>query len=130
MTRVGAYHFGDARDAATTYLERLASYDVKPGTGDCPGGKSGDAAWMPGDRKAGKDSDRVYVGDTGPWVVGRIGCFLDENGTANVRLTCGTTYVGILGRDADLADLDRFALASATGPTKAGKAPGICHSGG
>ena len=85
---------------------------------------------MPGDRKAGKDSDRVYVGGTGPWVVGRTGCFLDENGTANVRLTCGTTYVGILGRDADLADLDRFALASATGPTKAGQAPGICQSGG
>ena len=130
VTRVGAYHFGDARDAATTYLERLASSDVKPAAGDCPGGKSGDAAWMAGDRKAGKDSDRVYVGDTGPWVVGRIGCFLDENGTANVRLTCGTTYVGILGRDADLADLDRFALASATGPTKAGQLPGICHSGG
>ncbi len=116
VTRVGAYHFGDARDAATTYLERLASYDVKPAAGDCPGGKSGDAAWMAGDRKAGKDSDRVYVGDTGPWVVGRIGCFLDENGTANVRLTCGTTYVGILGRDADLADLDRFALASRDRP--------------
>ena len=130
VTRVGAYHFGDARDAATTYLERMAAYDVKPASGDCPGGKSGDAAWMPGDRKAGKDSDRVYVGGTGPWVVGRTGCFLDENGTANVRLTCGTTYVGILGRDADLADLDRFALASATGPTKLGQAPGICQTGG
>ena len=130
VTRVGAYNFGDARDAATTYLERLASYNVRPGTGDCPGGKSGDAAWMSGDRKAGKDSDRVYLGSTGPWVVGRIGCFLDENGTANVRLTCGTTYVGILGRDADLADLDRFAVAAPTGPTKAGQTPGICRSGG
>ena len=130
VTRVGAYRFGDPRDAATTYLERMASYAVKAGTGDCPGGKSGDAAWMPGDGKAGTDTDRVYVGGTGPWVVGRTGCFLDENGTANVRLTCGSTYVGILGRDADLADLDRFALASATGPTKPGKAPGICQTGG
>ena len=130
VTRVGAYRFTDARDAATTYLERLAAYDVKPATGDCPGGKRGDAAWMAGDGKAGKDSDRVHVGATGPWVVGRIGCFLDENGTANVRLTCGTTYVGILGRDADMADLDRFALATATGPTTAGQMPGICHSGG
>ena len=59
VTRVGAYHFGDARDAATTYLERLASSDVKPATGDCPGGKSGDAAWMAGDRKAGKDGPRL-----------------------------------------------------------------------
>ncbi len=130
VTRVGAYKFADAQDAATTYLERLASYDVKPGTGDCAGGKSGDAAWMPGDRKAGKDTDRIDFGGTGPWVVGRTGCFLDENGTANVRLTCGTTYVGILGRDADLADLDRFALASPTGPTKAGQTPGICQAGG
>jgi hypothetical protein len=130
VTRVGAYHFGDQRDAATTYLERLASYAVKAGTGDCPAGKSGDAAWMAGDRKAGPATDRIYVGGTGPWVVGRTGCFLDENGTANVRLTCGTTYVGILGRDADLADLDRFALASASGPTKPGEPPGICQSGG
>jgi hypothetical protein len=130
VTRVGAYRFADAREAATTYLERLAAYDVKPAAGDCPGGKSGDAAWMAGDGKAGKDSDRVDVGATGPWVVGRIGCFLDENGTANVRLTCGPTYVGILGRDADLADLDRFALASPTGPSTAGQIPGICHSGG
>ena len=64
------------------------------------------------------------------WVVGRIGCFLDENGTGNVRLTCGTTYIGILGRDADLADLQRFALAPATGPMKVGQTPGICHPGG
>jgi hypothetical protein len=123
--------FADPRDdAATTYLERLAAYGVKPAAGDCPGGKSGDAAWMAGDRAAGRIRDRVHVGATGPWVVGRIGCFLDENGTANVRLTCGPTYVGILGRDADLADLDRFAMASATGPTKAGQRPGICNSGG
>jgi hypothetical protein len=124
-SQVGAYAFGDARDAATTYLERMASYDVKPGSGDCPAGKSGDAAWMPGDQKAGKDSDRVNVDGTGPWVVGRIGCFLNENGIANVRLTCGTTYLGILGRDADLADLDRFAAPSATG-----QMPGICRPGG
>jgi hypothetical protein len=129
VTRVGAYHFGDARDAATTYLERLASFDVKPATGDCAGGTSGDAAWMTGDGKAGKDSSRVYVGDTGPWVVGRMGCYLDANGTANVRLTCGTTYVGILGRDSDLADLDRWAVASANGPTTAGQMPGICRGG-
>ncbi|MFI5292799.1 MAG: hypothetical protein ACHQ02_08010, partial [Candidatus Limnocylindrales bacterium] len=127
---VGAYRFADARAAATTYLERLASYDVKPGSGDCPGGKSGDAAWMPGDPKAAKDSERVNAGTSGPMFVGRIGCFLNENGIANVRLTCGATYVGILGRDADLADLVRFALDSGAHPTATGQTPGICQSGG
>ena len=129
VTRVGAYHFGDARDAATTYLERMASYHVAPATGDCAAGTSGDEAWMAGDGKPGKDSDRVYLGGTGPWVVGRSGCFLDENGTANVRVTCGSTYVGILGRDADLADLGRWVSTSPGGPVGAGEPPGICKSG-
>jgi hypothetical protein len=129
VTRVGAYHFGDARDAATTYLERMASYGVGPASGDCAAGTSGDAAWMPGDGKAGNDPDRVFLGATGPWVVGRSGCYLDENGTANVRVTCGSTYVGILGRDEDLVALHRWTWNAADGPVDAGDPPGICRSG-
>ena len=117
VTRVGAFRFLDARGAVTTYLERLASYHVAPATGDCLAGTSGDVAWMPGD------------GATGPWVVGRIGCFLDENGTANVRATCGSMYVGVLGRDADLAALDRWVRTSDHGQVGTGEPPGICRSG-
>ena len=117
VTRVGAFRFLDARDAVTTYLERLASYHVAPATGDCLAGTSGDVAWMPGD------------GATGPRVVGRSGCFLDENGTANVRATCGSMYVGVLGRDADLAALDRWVRTSEHGQVGAGEPPGICRSG-
>lgn len=129
VTRVGAFRFQDARDAATTYFERLASYHVAPATGDCLAGTSGDAAWMPGDGTAGSDASRVLLGDTGPWVVGRSGCFVDENGTANVRATCGSTYIGVLGRDKDLAALDRWVRTSVDGQVAAGEPPGICRSG-
>ena len=44
--RVGRTAFADARDAAPTYLERLASYGSSR-RGDCPGGKSGDAPGCP-----------------------------------------------------------------------------------
>jgi len=129
VTRVGAYHFGDARDAATTYLERMASYGIGPASGDCAAGTSGDAAWMSGDGKAGKDSDRVFLGATGPWVVGRSGCYLDENGTANIRVTCGSTYVGVLGRDKDLAALQRWVWRVPDGTVDRGEPPGICRPG-
>lgn len=128
VTRVGAYLFRDARDAATTYLERLASYDVAPATGDCLAGTSGDAPWKPGDGATGIDAASVDFGDTGPWAVGRSGCFLDENGVANVRATCGSTYVGVLGRNEDLAAVQRWVWTSPDGPVAAGEPPGICKS--
>ncbi len=126
VERVGAYRFRDARDAATTYLDRLAAYDVAPTTGDCLAGTGGDAAWMPGDGTPG--ADRVSVAGTGPWVVGRSGCFLDENGTANVRVTCGSMYVGVLGRGTDPAALYRWVWDS-PGSVETGDPPGICRTG-
>ena len=74
VARVGAYGFGGVSEATTAYLERLASYGVASSSGDCAGGHAGDAPWSPD---------------------GRTGCFLDENGSANVRVTCGSTYVGV-----------------------------------
>jgi len=129
VSRVGAYRFRDAKDAATTYLERLASYAVEPATGDCLAGSSGDAAWKPGDGVTGTDATSIQFRDTGPWSVGRSGCFLDENGVANVRVTCGSTYIGVLGRNEDLAAVQRWVWASPNGPVAAGEPPGICTSG-
>ncbi len=63
------------------------------------------------------------------WVVGRSGCFLDDDGTANVRLTCGPTYIGIVGRSGDLAALDEWAWRSEAGQVPSGDPPGICASG-
>jgi len=130
VSRVGAYRFRDANDAATTYLDRLASYAVEPATGDCLAGASGDAAWKPGDGATGTAASSIQFGDTGPWSVGRSGCFLDENGVANVRATCGSTYIGVVGRNEDLAALQRWVWASPSGPVAAGEPPGICTSGG
>ena len=127
VERVGAYRFRDTRDAATTYLDRLATYDVAPATGDCQSGTGGDRPWMAGDLTAG--AERVSVAGTGPWVVGRSGCFLDEDGTANVRATCGATYVGILGRGTDLAALHRWVWGSDQVKGTPGKPPAICKSG-
>ena len=127
VERVGAYRFRDSRDAATTYLDRLATYKVAPATGNCPTGIAGDRPWTAGDLTAG--AERVSVAGTGPWVVGRSGCFLDEDGSANVRATCGAIYVGILGRGTDLADLHRWVWGAADGVIEGGKPPSICKSG-
>jgi hypothetical protein len=59
-----------------------------------------------------------------------VGCFLDQFGTANVRATCGTTYIGILGRDEDLAALHEWAWAAADGEGPVSPKPGICASVG
>jgi hypothetical protein len=127
--RFGVYGFRDARDATLTYFERLASYDVDPASGDCSAGTSGDAPWMPGDGTAGSAADRVAFGGSDRWVVGRSGCFLDEDGTANVRLTCGPTYIGVVGRDGNLAALHDWAWRSQAGQVPAGEPPGLCRSG-
>jgi hypothetical protein len=129
VIRIGLYGFPTARDAATTYLERLASYGVDPRTGDCSARTEGDRAWQVGDGTVGPAVDRVSSEIAADLVVGRIGCFHDENGTANVRVVCGTTSVGLLGRDDDLADVDRWAWASPDGQPGGGEPPGICPKG-
>ena len=129
VTRIGLYGFPTARDAATTYLERLASFGVDPRTGDCRARTEGDRAWQVGDGTNGAAADRVSSERARDLVVGRIGCFHDENGTANVRVVCGTTSVGLLGRDDDLADVERWAWAGSEGQPQPGEAPTICPTG-
>jgi hypothetical protein len=129
VSRIGAYRFRDAQDAATTYLQRLASYGVAPATGGCLAGTSGESAWQPGDGATAIASASVQFGDLGPWSVGRSGCFLDENGVANARATCGSTYIGVLGRDVDLAAVQRWLWTSPDGPMATGEPPGICKAG-
>ena len=123
-TKVGAYQFNDAGDAARTYLERIASYDVKPASGSCGAGSAGDAPWLDKDGEpAGPKS--IAVSGSGTRSVGRIGCFLNENDVANVRVTCGSVYVGILGVDGDLAALSDWAW-STSGQPEPGSRPSIC----
>ena len=71
----------------------------------------------------------MSIGKSGPLVLARIGCFIDEYGNANARVTCGSVYVGILGRKDDLADIERWAWSSSGGPVVPGEPPGICAAG-
>jgi hypothetical protein len=112
VARVGAYAFADVASATATYLGRMASYHVAKGSGDCAAGKPGDAPWTDGDGK----------------VRGRTGCFLDENGNANVRVTCGDTYLGILGRDDDIRAVYRWVWADGGDQPGKGEPPGICKT--
>ena len=118
VVRVGAYLF-DSEDAATiAYLDRLTSSGVTLGSGDCSSGRRGDGAWSSGDGLV------SFAG--AEWAHGRIGCFHDQYGAANVRATCGRTYVGILGRQDDLGALHAWAWqpVDESGP---GVPPGICQ---
>jgi anti-sigma factor RsiW len=121
VARVGAYRFGSAEEAATAYLERLSTSGVTLGSGDCAAGRIGDAAWS--------DGTAVSVQFAGSeWPTSRVGCFLDQSGTANVRATCGTTYIGILGRNEDLAALHEWAWAEPDSDGSDRSKPGICAS--
>jgi hypothetical protein len=122
VARVGIYGFGtanaDPEPARDTYLERMAAAGVAPGSGDCAAGHAGDASWP---------SSLPDEGDDGKLRPTRAGCFLDENGVANVRVTCyGDLYIGVLGRTIDLRALVAWAWAVAPGESVDRDPPGIC----
>jgi hypothetical protein len=121
VARIGAYRFASPEEAATAYLERLSTSGVTLGSGDCAAGRIGDAAWSGG-------TGQMVEFAGAEWPTGRVGCFLDRYGTANVRATCGSTYIGILGRDEDLAALHDWAWTAADGEGPASSKPGICAS--
>lgn len=126
-TRVGAYRFDDASAAVLTYLVRLADYGVGPHDGDCAAGRAGDAPWRPGDGGS-TGVGTIAVEGGAILAVGRVGCFLNENDIANVRLTCGSMYVGVLGRDDDIAGLHRWVWGSRE-PAQVGVGPDLCRPG-
>lgn len=132
VARVGIYGFRDERDAALSYLERLASAGVTPNSGDCIHGIPGETAWTPGDGEGSIEDDSAIVVDGQALVRYRSGCFHDENGTANYRATCWGladegVYVGVLGRGRDLAALEDWAWMYPEGvPQGTPSQPGIC----
>jgi hypothetical protein len=120
VDRVGAYSLGASASAIDAYLARLATAHVTPRTGDCGAGNPGDHSWP------------AYLPDeTGDGTAGyreeRSGCFLDENGIANVRLTCyGDIYMGVLGKTADLKALYAWTWRIAAGEDTHRDPPGLC----
>lgn len=108
VARVGVYAYPGAAEALKTYVERMAVAGVRSAGGDCVSGTQGDFRWGP-DGAGG----------------GRIGCFLDGNGSANIRLTCGAIGIGVLGRQDRMTELWEWTWAPQTGAP--GTAPGICR---
>ncbi len=67
-------------------------------------------AWTPGDGEETGGAEGPVIVDGRALVANRSGCFLDENGNANFRATCGDgTYIGVLGKASDLAALEAWA---------------------
>ena len=116
--RWGIYSFGPGADpepTRDTYLERLAAAGVKPASGDCKAGTPGDRSWP---------ANLEDVGEDGGLSSLRSGCFLDENGIANVRLTCyGEFYVGVLGQTKELRRALRLVLEARAGRRRPSRSP-------
>ena len=129
IDRVGVYGFNyDDEAAAVTYLERMDTYGALGATGDCLAGSPQDGPYNETpDGVLIEDGDQVeYQGAI--YAEWRFGCFLNEYGIANFRATCGSgTMVGVLGRDADLAAISRWALQLPDFDVGTGASyPGIC----
>ena len=103
VERVGVYWFPGINDAAHWYMTRMAAAGVDVSAGDCNQDVPGDSAWTPGDNEGSIDDPGVFNWENSVLSPNRIGCFLDENGTANVRATCANVYVGVLGTGTDLS---------------------------
>jgi hypothetical protein len=127
VARVGIYWFASRNEAAHAYMTRMASYQVDANEGDCNRGVPGDVAWTPGDGEGNISDPGVFNWQNSVLSPNREGCFLDENGTANVRATCDQAYVGVLGRGTDLKALHDWIWVYPDGyEVGTPDAPGIC----
>ena len=112
-------------------MTRLAEAGLDANAGDCSRDVPGDAPWMPGDNEGSFEDPGVFNWENSVLSPARTGCFADVNGTANVRATCGTLYVGILGAGTDLSDLHDWAWNYPEGyEPGTPDAPGICIGDG
>lgn len=97
VARIGFYRFPDDATMLDAYFARMRAEGIATDSGPCSEGE-GEGAYVPW-------GDDVPAPD-------RHGCFLNEEGYANYRYTVSGPhlYVGILGRNADLAALEAFAF--------------------
>jgi hypothetical protein len=96
--KVGVYLFRDSNSLVATYLDRLAQYGAVT-SGVQPAADSGCAE--------GAASDRSYQSSATGGLPGRVGCFLNEQRYANIRVIWpeSLVYVGVLGNNDDIAGL-------------------------
>ena len=138
VERVGVYGFlaGNSSDddqifldrAAFAYLDRMERQGVLGASGDCVAGTPQDVSWM--GREADSDDSNVYIRVEyagRPYSVHRYGCFVNEQGVANFRATCGEgAFVGVLGRTSRLDELSAWALRWPDPENLSFPMPGIC----
>jgi len=105
VARVGIYWFDSANEAAYAYMTRMAEGGVDVNAGDCNRDVPGDAPWTAGDGEGNFEDPGVFNWENSVLTPNRNGCFVDEDGKANVRATCGYAYIGVLGTGTDLSDL-------------------------
>jgi hypothetical protein len=131
VARVGIYWFAAPNDAAYAYMTRMASSGVDVNAGDCNRDIPGESAWTPGDHEGSFEDPGVFNWENAVLSPDRIGCFSDENGSANVRLTCGNAYIGVLGTGTDLSDLHDWTWLYPEGyEPGTPDSPGICVGDG
>lgn len=94
VARVGFYLFESDADMLAAYTARMTAEGIGLDSGPCRDGE-GEMSYAPGE---------------GP-TADRNGCFVNDEGYANYRLTMSGShvYIGILGRSADMVALEDFA---------------------
>lgn len=102
VARVGFYRFADDEAMLDAYLARMEAEGVALDSGSCVDGEA-EGAYIPSEEFA----------------AARAGCFINDEGVANYRLTMAGdhVYIGILGNSADLTALETFAWSPSSGDT-------------
>jgi hypothetical protein len=96
VARIGFYLFANDGDMLDAYLARMKAEGVALDSGICNEGER-EGAYIP------------WEGDEiAPY---RVGCFINDEGYANYRVTLpgAHVYIGILGRSGDMVALEDFA---------------------
>ena len=116
---VFGFDLGGDEAMFAAYLDRLAGHGVELRSGDCAADDTGDSSWpdyLPDEGEFGGEFREL-----------RSGCYLDENGIANVALTCyGGILIGITGTGDDRAALYEYAWRLAEGESPDRDPPGMC----
>ena len=126
--RLDAGEEGFNERAVVAYLDRMDREGVLGRSGDCADGTPHDASWS--GPEADEPGSTVYAQveiDGRHYSTHRYGCFLNDQGIANVRATCGQgSYIGVLGQDARLAALTEWTMRWPNPDDLSFPSPGIC----
>jgi len=95
VARIGFYLFGNDADMLEAYFLRMRAEGVATDSGSCSDGE-GEGAYTPGEEE----------------IPSRNGCFINDEGYANYRVTLPGVhvYIGILGNSSDTRALADFAF--------------------